>query len=187
MTYDPNQGQWGPQQPVYGPPGGYYGQPQGNQGNGTTVAWVVAAIAVTALLVIGGVVGYNALSNKNINNTTNQGQMAVQTSSAPAPSTSSQSSNSAAAQEAQPAPAPQAEAPVISSGYNHYDYNGVTSSGFANNVYWAWKNNYSATGNKYATLSVYSPYTGYTYRMSCYPSGSAVRCTGGKNALVSIY
>ena len=62
----------------------------------------------------------------------------------------------------------------------------VTTAGFATNVYEAFQESYGRTGTADMTVSVYSPATGITYRMTC-SGGETVYCTGGKNARVKIW
>ncbi|WP_293820840.1 hypothetical protein [uncultured Corynebacterium sp.] len=107
-----------------------------------------------------------------------------------------------------PAPAPaQAGSAGSSNGHSWNDYTSYyaatskTSSGFANNVYTAFMNNWvagggtnttlsvysPATGGTNTTLSVYSPATGGTYTMYCSGSSARVSCSGGDNARVVIH
>lgn len=71
--------------------------------------------------------------------------------------------------------------------YSHYaPATDVTTAGFATNVYEAFQESYGRTGTADMTVSVYSPATGITYRMTC-SGGETVYCTGGKNARVKIW
>jgi len=62
----------------------------------------------------------------------------------------------------------------------------VTTAGFAANVYEAFQGTYARTGTPDFTVSVYSPATKITYRMTC-SGGETVYCTGGDNARVKIW
>lgn len=62
----------------------------------------------------------------------------------------------------------------------------VTSESFASNVYDEFVKEYRATGSSNVTLSVWSPVTGQTYRMTC-RGDAEVHCTGGNNARVKIW
>ena len=71
--------------------------------------------------------------------------------------------------------------------YSHYaPATDVTTAGFATNVYEAFQESYGRTGTADMTVSVYSPATGITYRMTC-SGGETVYCTGGNNARVKIW
>ena len=71
--------------------------------------------------------------------------------------------------------------------YSHYAPDTeVTTAGFAANVYEAFQDSYGRTGTPDMTVSVYSPATKITYRMTC-SGGETVYCTGGKNARVKIW
>ena len=62
-----------------------------------------------------------------------------------------------------------------------------TSSEFAGNVLAVFNEQAAATGEFPGSLSVYSPVTGQTYTMSCWPAGGGARCQGGNNASVYLY
>lgn len=62
-----------------------------------------------------------------------------------------------------------------------------TSSEFAGNVLAVFNERAAATGEFPGSLSVYSPVTGQTYTMSCWPAGGGARCQGGNNASVYLY
>lgn len=62
-----------------------------------------------------------------------------------------------------------------------------TSSEFAGNVLAVFNERAAATGEFPGSLSVYSPVTGQTYTMSCWPAGEGARCQGGNNASVLLY
>lgn len=62
-----------------------------------------------------------------------------------------------------------------------------TSSEFAGNVLAVFNERAAATGEFPGSLSVYSPVTGQTYTMSCWPAGGGARCQGGNNASVLLY
>lgn len=64
---------------------------------------------------------------------------------------------------------------------------GNTSSEFAGNVLAVFNERAAATGEFPGSLSVYSPVTGQTYTMSCWPAGGGARCQGGNNASVYLY
>ena len=64
---------------------------------------------------------------------------------------------------------------------------GNTSSEFAGNVLAVFNERAAATGEFPGSLSVYSPVTGQTYAMSCWPAGGGARCQGGNNASVYLY
>lgn len=64
---------------------------------------------------------------------------------------------------------------------------GNTSSEFAGNVLAVFNERAAATGEFPGSLSVYSPVTGQTYTMSCWPAGGGARCQGGNNASVLLY
>ncbi|MCZ9291463.1 hypothetical protein [Corynebacterium lehmanniae] len=71
--------------------------------------------------------------------------------------------------------------------YSHYAPDTeVTTAGFAANVYGAFQDSYGRTGTPDMTVSVYSPATKITYRMTC-SGGETVYCTGGNNARVKIW
>ena len=62
-----------------------------------------------------------------------------------------------------------------------------TSSEFAGNVLAVFNERAAATGEFPGSLSVYSPVTGQSYTMSCWPAGGGARCQGGDNASVYLY
>ena len=64
---------------------------------------------------------------------------------------------------------------------------GNTSSEFAGNGLAVFNERAAATGEFPGSLSVYSPVTGQTYTMSCWPAGGGARCQGGNNASVYLY
>lgn len=71
--------------------------------------------------------------------------------------------------------------------YSHYaPATDVTTDGFAANVFEAFQGTYDRTGTTDMTVSVYSPATKITYRMTC-SGGETVYCTGGNNARVKIW
>lgn len=81
---------------------------------------------------------------------------------------------------------PRSEEPAKRTYSNYTPDTDVTTAGFAANVYEAFQESYSRTGTADMTVSVYSPATGITYRMTC-SGGETVYCTGGKNARVKIW
>lgn len=87
-----------------------------------------------------------------------------------------------------PAPAaPAAEPANTRHTYSNYAPDtGVTSAGFAANVFEAFQEAYGRTGSANVSVSAYSPATGKTYRLSC-SGGGTVYCTGGNNARVKIW
>lgn len=71
--------------------------------------------------------------------------------------------------------------------YSHYaPATGVTTDGFAANVFEAFQQAYERTGTADMTVNAYSPATGITYRMTC-SGGETVYCAGGNNARVKIW
>lgn len=61
-----------------------------------------------------------------------------------------------------------------------------TSDPFVRNVHSAYVRYRNSTGAESGTITAYSPTTGLTYNMWCRPSGSNIKCTGGRNAVVYI-
>lgn len=112
-----------------------------------------------------------------------QGSSASKRYNAPAPTTQQYVAPQTQQQYVPPKTQQPAPEPEPQSGYSNYDHNGHTSEDFAANVYEEWQNQGGAEGG----FDVYSPTTGQTYHMTCNEGDTAVRCTGGDNAVVSIY
>lgn len=61
-----------------------------------------------------------------------------------------------------------------------------TSDPFVRNVHSAYVRYRNSTGAESGNITAYSPTTRLTYNMWCRPSGSNIKCTGGRNAVVYI-
>lgn len=201
----PNQAQ--PQQPqqpqfVMQPTPAYaYAAPVASpqQKSGTSPA-MIALISVLVVVLLGlvGAIFYVALGKDDATNAAStqaavssqgQGQQNQQAQQQP--------------QQIQQPPVTQTETVVVpNSGGSGYS---GSSSGLAGgNLSSAWKGTYStsdpfvhsvhnayiryrnSTGAESGTIRAYSPTTGLTYDMWCRPSGSNIKCTGGRNAVVYI-
>lgn len=113
------------------------------------------------------------------------GTSSMQASPTAAAAAPTQAVSAAPTQADPPAAAP--AAPAASNSYTYaYSGNGVTTEGFADNVFSAFSSAYASSGTPNVTVSAYSPTTGRSYTMSCWDSGSYVTCTGGNNAVVYI-
>ena len=165
---------------------------------GTPVLWALIASIIALVLIVGGFLGYNLMAEEDLG--ASEKTTEVTSSSASEKTTTEQATTTEKtttqpepvyAEPVQPTYAEPTYAepvqPTYTQQYTSYDHNSHTSPAFAANVYGAWQQNYAATGQANTQLNVYSPTTGSNYNMTCYESGSAIRCVGGNNAVISIF
>ena len=160
-----------PQQ-QYGQPTEYpagYGQSEQPEKRGGPSPWLY----VVAALLLAAVVGVLAFMG---------GSGAFNRSSEPVTSTVVETRTLPKSE----APAQPSKEPAKRTYSNFAPDTDVTTGGFAANVYEAFQESYGRTGTTDMTVSVYSPATGITYRMTC-SGGETVYCTGGNNARVKIW
>ncbi|AWB83660.1 hypothetical protein [Corynebacterium liangguodongii] len=169
----PHDQGWG--QPYQQP----YPQPApSNGGNGAGIA-LVAALVVLLVALVGAIAYF--VGSGTLNTSANSGDAA--------PVTVIETQTMQRAAQPSPAAAPEPVAPVArnSCPYSNYSAaNGVTSAGFAANVYSAFIRECGNNGGPNVSLTAYSPATGINYNMSCSGSGT-VYCRGGDNAVVKIW
>lgn len=167
-------GQQYPQQ--YGQPAynqQYQGSYQQPEKRGGPNAWLIALIGV----LLAALVGVLAFLG---------GSGAFSGSSEPVTSTVVETQTLPSSEKNAPAPAAPA-APKKERSYSNYAPDtGVTTDGFAANVYLAFQQEYARTGSPDITVTAYSPATETSFRMSC-TGGATVYCVGGNNARVRIW
>lgn len=171
--------------------------PQQNSGTSPAMIALISVLAVVLLGLVGAIFyvtlgkddATNAASTQAAVNSQGQGQQAQQQP-----------------QQIQQPPVTQTETVVVpssggsgSSGYSDssrslaggnlssaWKGTSTTSDPFVRNVHSAYVRYRRNTGAESGTITAYSPTTGLTYDMWCRPSGSNIKCTGGRNAVVYI-
>lgn len=169
-----------------------------NSDRGIIIALVIAIIAVLlAVLAFGWSQGWFGSSSDDdaAQSSSQQTSQSGEASSSASSSSSAPSSTSESASRPKNPSLPSGAMPVNEAAQNNQpagDFNNVyrgtqiTSEAFALATRDAFVDNYIATKNTNAALTVYSPVTGQTYSMSCQDNKQYVTCTGGNDAVVYI-
>lgn len=183
----PGTDEWAPQQQYQQP---YYQQPYQPQQQKSNTGLVVAlsVLGTLVLLALAGAVAFLFVRSDGSNGEQQDPVIVTEVETVAPESQNGQSSQNSQNNQGNKPNVNRREPMGSSAGFsNATAETGNTSSEFAGNVLAVFNERAAATGEFPGSLSVYSPVTGQTYKMSCWPAGGGARCQGGNNASVYLY